>query len=162
MLGNQKWPVAGFSWGAVIPVDGLEIHIGTVLGKRPAGLETALRLRGVKRIVYFHEFAVLKQFRGGLDPVRFLLRPGLELGLAQGVRQTLFWSTPGSKIVPLSLYMGYEPIFRLEVKRKEIIFLFNHNFLPLLKIAQNLEGRPVARFMRVSSRILGKRKRARK
>jgi len=160
MQGNERWPIGGFAWGALLPVNALELRIGEALGTRPIGLEGILRARGVDRVVYFDEFAILRQFRRGLNPIRFLLQPGLELGYQHGVHRTLFWSTPTSRVVPLSLYMGYQPVFSTEAEGKEIVFLYNENFLPLLKMAQNFDWRRAAKIMRVTSRILG-RKRAR-
>ncbi len=163
MCGNEKFPVVGFSWGSMIPVKTLEKRVEGALTEKPVGLEELLQERVVgEQIVYFDEFAILRQFRTGLEPIRFLLRPGLELGWTCGVHQTMFWSTPRSNIVPLASYMGYEPIFRIEEGKKKIIFLYNQNFLPLLKVAQHLRGRQIVRIMQIASRILGKRKRTRR
>lgn len=153
LQGNEEFPVGGFAWGRILAIRELEDHIGPALGVKPLGLEKCLakKSKGDERILYFHEFAILRQFRKGLSSVMLLIRPGFEFGWVQGVRQTLFWSTPNSKIVPLSLYMGYEPIYKTEAGGKEIIFLLNPDFLPLLKIIQRAGERAVARWMRLIS-----------
>lgn len=159
MKENEEWPVVGFSWGAVLPVEALEARVGTALGMEPVGLEQELRVRGVDRILYFDEFAILRQFRGSIiNSIRFLLRPGFELGYQLGVCQTLFWSIPAAKIIPLSLYMGYRAIFSIEVEEKEIIFLYNDNFLPMLKLGQNVDWRRIARVILKTSSVLGRQK----
>jgi hypothetical protein len=156
MQGDEKFPVGGFSWGAVVPVGTLETRIGQALLKQPTGLTKILQNRGMDEVLYFDEFAILRPFRRGLEPIRFLLRPGLELGLGYQNRmhQALFWSIPNSKIVPIALYVGFEPVFQFEAEGKEIIFLLNPNFLPLLKIAQSVKGKRIAQLMKVISRFL--------
>lgn len=154
MQGDEKFPVGGFSWGAVVSVGALETRVGQALLKQPTGLTKILQKQGMDEVLYFDEFAILRSFRRGLEPIRFLLRPGLELGYQNRVHQALFWSTPSSKIVPLALYVGFEPVFQFEVGGKEIIFLLNPNFLPLLKLAQSTKGKRVAQFMKAISRFL--------
>jgi hypothetical protein len=153
MEGDQEWPVAGFSWGAILSVEGLELIVESALGKRPKGLEKILRQKGIDQIVYFYEFGIISKFRKGLKPICFLLRPGLEIGWSRGIRQTLFWSTPESKIVPLALFMGYEPIFYLNKGEKKIVFLLNPDFRPLLKIVQTLPLGWVVKWMKIFSHI---------
>ena len=97
-------------------------------------------------------------FRRGTEPVRFLLRPGLEIGYDKGVLQTMFWSTPKSKIVPLALYMGYRPIYGIDARGKEIVFLLNRNFVPLLKVTQCLQAAKIEKVLAFVSRIAGRRK----
>jgi len=153
--------VSGFSWGALVSLEHLESRIEPALGIRPVGLAEALRKQGTERLVYFDELAVLESGRGGPDPVRFLLRPGLELGHGLGVFKTMFWSTPKSKIVPLATYMGYRPIFEVEHGGKEIVFLLNSDFLPLLKVTQYLSPSKIVRVMRFVSLFLqGRRNKA--
>lgn len=156
LKGNQDFPVAGFCWGRIMRISELEKHIKSALGESPVGLEENLlkKTRKDERILYFHEFAVLRRFRKGLEQIRYLLRPSLEYGWLQGVHKTLFWSTPESKIVPLSLYMGYEPIYKTNILKKQIIFLFNPAFSPLLKINQRIKGRTVAKAMGFIARLL--------
>ncbi len=150
--------VTGFSWGAVLSVRGLEQHIAKALGRYPQGLEEFLLNRQIERIVYFHEFAIIRKFRKGIEPVRFLLQPGLELGYEAGVFSTLFWSTPRSKIVPLAPLMGYEALpLELNKEDKEIVFLFLPDFRYLLKIAQNKKNGAVILIMRHSFRLLNQR-----
>lgn len=155
MDGNKEWPVGGFSWGAIIPIEDLENRVRKALGSAPKGLIEVIKHREKgEKILYFDEFSILRPFRRGVEPIRFLLRPGLEMGAKQGVFQTLFWSTPESRIVPLSIYMGYEPIilgFQPEEKKKRIIFMYNPNFTSLLKITQKVRG--VVRIMKIISSL---------
>ncbi len=150
--------VAGFSWGRIVEVTKIEAEVESALGAVPEGLFRSLWVRGVKKVLYFHEFAILKEFRGEIDTIRFLLRPGLEMGERRGVNSTLFWSTPDSKIVPLALYMGYEQIFRMELE-PPVVFLYNPDFGPLLKVTQVFSSEKIAWVMRSASRFLGTGKR---
>ncbi len=138
MQGNENL-ISGFSWGALVKIHELASRVSLSIGSTMDNLEDIVALVGPGRIVYFDEFAILSGFRRGVDPVRFLLRPALELGYRQGVTRTIFWSTPGSRIVPLAKMMGYEIIGRrnLRSKEKEIIFLFHSNFVPMLKLIQH-------------------------
>lgn len=146
--------VGGFSWGAILPIEKIESEIKAALQKEPTGLEALLRKgKRAQKVVYFHEFAALRRFRKGIDPLRFLLRPGLEMGYEQGVCQTLFWSTSASKIVPLTLYMGYQSVLKLKTREKEIVFLLNKDFQPILKLTQNMKADKWANLMKVTARI---------
>jgi len=153
LRGNENFPVAGFCWGRILKVDELETHIEPALGVKPIGLENSIRKLAGKdeRILYFHEFAILRQFRRGIEPLRFLLLPSLQFGWLQGVNKTLFWTSPESKIFPLSLYMGYRPILETKAKEKKIYFMYNPDFRSLLNIAQRIKERRVAKIMRFTS-----------
>lgn len=155
--GNEEWPVAGFAWGAIISLNEVEIRAEKALGQLPSGLlEIIKKEKKGDKILYFDEFAIISSFRKGLEPIRFLLKPALEFGVKEKVFQTIFWSTPESKVVPLARFMGYKTIFEClpEKKKNKIIFLYNPNFQPLLKIAQKINSKDVARFMRIASKIL--------
>ena len=162
-------PVVGFAWGDVVQVSSLGQRAGSALGIRPAtltGLQHELRCKGVERLLYFDEFAILASWRGGIEAIRGLLRPGLELGHGRDVRAMLFWSTPTSAIVPLAEVVGFEPILRItpgESGEKEVVFLFTTDFWPVLKLAQSVSSHWVRRLFSLTSRIAGRsRKRTRK
>jgi len=160
LRGNADSPVAGFCWGGILNVGELEEHITPALGARPVGLQNALmRVAGDDRILYFHEFAILRAFRGGVEPLRLLLLPSLQFGWTQGVKRTLFWTTPASRIFPLSLYMGYEPIWKTESKGKDIFFMYHPNFAVFLRIIQRINGPSVAKIVRLNSRLFSRRMR---
>lgn len=140
--GGTQNPVGGLCWGALIPVEEVEKEAFSSLGVKPEGLEKVLREKGVKRLLYYHEVALLSRFRRGPEPVKFLVRPGLELSFSHGVRANMFWSTPDSKIVPLTRLLGYEIIFRTKNEHgAEIIFMFNPDGRANLESAQNFTGK---------------------
>jgi hypothetical protein len=151
MEGNERWPVAGFAWGALTGIEELEERIGEAIGLPLRGMDEVFKAHRIDKILYFDEFAILQPFRRGLEPIRFLLRPGLELGMREGVSQTLFWSTPESRITPLALLTGYEPILRIGAGKKEIIFLFHPDVLSLLKMTRMMKQSTAAKIMRLSS-----------
>jgi hypothetical protein len=163
MEGNQKMPIAGFAWGEILHPTQIGYRIAKALQKSPADFDQLVNeflRRGVSRLVYADEFAIVARFRNGIDPVRGLLQPWLEWAwLENQVISCLFWTTPASPIYKLGLYMGFEPIFWTQVGDKDIVFIFNKDFRPLLKICQNLETRKIARLMVMAEKILGHRKR---
>lgn len=156
MKGDQNLPVAGFSWGALLEIELLPERIAHSLKidiNEFKDLIVFFKKRKINKIVYFDEFAIDRAFRGGINNIRFLLMPGLELGSKNSVYQTMFWSTPKSKIVPLATYMGYEIVYKKIVNDKEIVFLFHPNFYSLLEIAQRLKDEHIKFFMRIVSII---------
>ncbi len=162
MAGNEKMPVVGFAWGEILNPYQLENRISKSLGKSPTDfnqLTNQLLRRNVNRFVYADEFAIVAGFRNGIEPIRGLLQPWLEWAwLERQVISCLFWTTPASPIYKLGLYMGFEPIFRTQVEEKDIVFIFNKDFRPLLKICQNLDTRRGIRLIIVVEKILGHKK----
>ena len=77
--------------------------------------------------------------------------------MVAGIRTTIFWSTPESRIVPLARYVGFEPVFRIEADDKGIVFLCQPDFRPLVKMMQNLDWRQISRIMTTTSRLAGKK-----
>ncbi len=160
MDGNPENPIAGFSWGSLIETGSVAERIKANLlmkaesvdEQKIQSIENLLKEKSDK-ILFYDEFAVLKEFRGGIDPIRFLFRPGLEMAFEQGVRQTIFWSTPESNIVPLAIFMGFKPIRTIEVGGKKIVFLYNADFRSVLKIAQSISTVKVKRIMSIASRF---------
>lgn len=159
MEGNEEFPVGGFCWGAVIPVAEIEERVALARPgasrEKVQGLIKTLYQKGLgnSKLLFLDELAVLRPFRGSLSPIQFLLRPGLELALEGRIKAALFWSSWESKIVPLAVYMGFEPVGNIN----GIIFLLNRDVTPLLKIAQNFDPRGATRIMSLTSRIIKKR-----
>ena len=166
MEGNLEMPIAGFAWGEILHPNQLGYRIGKALQKTPADfdhLANKLIRRGVNRFVYADEFGIISSFRSGIDPVRGLLQPWLEWAwLEKQVFACLFWTTQSSPIYKLGLYMGFEPIFRTQVEGKDIVFIFNKDFRPLLKVCQNLKTRQIVKLLTAAEKILGHRKKRRK
>lgn len=154
MKGDNLLPVCGFSWGAVLAVELLPSRIEKALKISDGSfgnLVTFFNKHGVKKIVYFDEFAIDSSFRRGVNPIRYLLMAGLKLGRKDNVYQTMFWTTPESKIMALSVLMGYQPILKKNVRGKEIVFMFNPSGLSLLKIAENIGDKYIKFFMKTIS-----------
>ncbi|XOB40862.1 MAG: hypothetical protein ACKKMW_02230 [Candidatus Nealsonbacteria bacterium] len=158
MGGNFENPVTGFSWGSLIDTDsvaeriksGLLTKAESVDEQKVQSIENFLKKRSDK-ILFYDEFAILSQFRGGVDQIRFLFRPGLEMAFEHGVKQTIFWSTPESKIVPLAIFMGFRPISTIMISGKKVIFLYNSDFRSVLKIAQSMPAKKIKKIMSLFS-----------
>jgi hypothetical protein len=158
MLGDKTNPVAGFCWGSVISPQEIPDRIIQArfenVEEGKVNTEKLLKLLGEKPILYIDELAVLSPFRRKIAPIQFLLRPLLELGWQAGICQALFWTSASSKIRPLATYMGFYPLTKIE----DLVFMFNPDFLPLLKIAQNLDSKRIARIMGFTSKLIGDRR----
>ena len=160
--GDEEMPVAGFAWGAILNPTELKYRVSRTL-KKPLNdfndLVNSLFARHIDKLVYADEFAIVARFRNGIDPVRGLLQPWLEWAWFENqISSCMFWTTPASPIYKLCLYMGWEPIFWTKDGSKDIVFILNQDFRPLLKICQNLDTRKIARLMIVAERILNRRK----
>ncbi len=147
--------IVGFCWGAVIPTYQIPERVARAPfyhnikegSKKAEGLLTFFSKEG--QVLYLDELAVAKESRGGLAPIQFLLRPLLDFGWQKGAKRALFWTSDESKIKPLSLYMGFEPIYKID----KIVFITTPNILPLLKLAQCYEPNKISKIMRITSRI---------
>lgn len=120
--------VRGFVWGEIIETKDAGERASQAMSIE--GKSFSLPIPNQK-ILYCDEFALLPSARRGPEPVKYLLQKTLEIGMEENVNSTLFWSTPGSKIVPLAIMMGYE---KISTENKKIIFLYNPDFKALLKI----------------------------
>ncbi len=134
LLGEE---VAGFSWGAIIDKKDIVTRATDAIGTSKCSLFLDKKER---RVLYCDEFAIAAKGRRGIDPVRFILRKFLEYAHNKGVKETIFWSTPASKIVPLAKTMGYEECGKADINGKRIVFLVNKNFISLLKITRNIKA----------------------
>lgn len=156
MRGDSSLPVCGFSWGTILPIGLIPSRIEKALKIKDSSFEDLIiffKKRGVQKITYFDEFAIDSSFRRGINPVRYLLLAGLRKGCENGVHQTMFWTTPESKIMALSVLMGYEPILKKNIRGKEVVFMFNPSGLSLLKIAENIGDKYIRFFMKVVSSV---------
>jgi len=163
-MGDSKFPICGFSWGAIIKTTSVASRVirGLLLSSdieyeqdirsQAQELEKILTEKG-EQILFYDEFAILPGYRSGVDPIRFMFRPGFEMAFEQGVRRVIFWSTPESKIVPLAIFMGFQPILKLDIGEKRIVFLYSKDFVSLLKAAQSIESRKVKRVMSFLSKL---------
>ena len=162
MEGDLETPIAGFAWGEILAPTNLGERIAKALQKKPAEfdglIDMLLRFR-ITKLVYADEFAIVARFRNGIQPVRGLLQPWLEWAwLENQVFSCLFWTTPASPIYKLGVYMGFEPIFWIKDGNKDLVFIFNPDFRPLLKICQNLDTRKIARLMTMTEKVLSHKK----
>jgi len=153
----QEGRVAGFSWGAVTDPEGI---IPRVVASFPKQVEEASRglTEGLlpllpDRFFFWDEIALLPEARGGLEPIRWLTLPVLQFAWNQGVRGVLFRSTPEAKIVRLTRLLGFQVIWRREVRGLEEIYLFLSDLKPILTLAQRVDSRQVAKVMKLLSKI---------
>lgn len=156
MRGDEEQAVGGFAWGAVMPVDEaaartLEAHGFQTPGVREL-LDGAMR-RHIKgpRVFFLDEVAILREFRGGMAPIQFLVRPALEMAVSSDAVEGVGWTSWSSKIAPLSLYLGFSELI---AEVEGIAFLYNPDIRPLLRIAQNVNGQALERLVRSASRLM--------
>ncbi|MDY6794395.1 MAG: hypothetical protein SWK76_03800 [Actinomycetota bacterium] len=158
MEGNNEWRVGGFSWGAVVPAaeaarrtqeaHKLDDHKAQEVLRRR--LEATFR---GDKVYFLDEVAILRDFRGGMSPIQFLVRPSLEVAVDEGAVEGIGWTSWDSKIAPLSLYLGFST---LVAEVKGLAFLYNPDIRPLLKIAQNVNGQVLERLVRSATRLARK------
>lgn len=155
LKGNEAWPVAGFCWGVVATP--LEVYQRILAARSMDKNETVqkklslLLLNGTLKLddkfLFVDEIAILRAFRGGLSPIQFLIRPVFELGYQCGVHQTLFWTMRRSPIYPLALGMGFESVGEVD----GIEYMFHPNFVPLLKVLQNMKPERIRTILSITS-----------
>lgn len=158
MEGDEEQKVGGFCWGAVVPVE--DAASRTVEAHRFKGPEVheaiARKMDATirkEKVFFLDEVAVLRQFRGGMAPIQFLVRPALEVAVDAGAIEGVGWTSWHSKIAPLSLYLGFSTLI---AEVENIAFLYNPDIRPLLKIAQNVNGQVLERVIRSASRLVRK------
>ncbi len=156
MEGNSEHKVGGFSWGAVVPTEKaahrtMEAH--RFEGARIEELLSKKLSRIIKgdKVFFLDEVAVLREFRGGMSPIQFLVRPSLEVAVDAGAIEGVGWTSWRSKIAPLSLYLGFSTIV---AEIEDVAFLYNPDIRPLLKIAQNVNGQTLEKIIASASRLV--------
>lgn len=161
MFGDEEFPIAGFSWGAIIKrktiAERIAFALSTSITKNNyffSKLEKYLKKRKIDRVLYFDELGILKKFRSGTNPLKFLTIGGFEKARKEGIKQAIFWSTPQSKIVPIMKMMGFEEIAKIKVGKKEIVFLFSPNFFPVLKISKSLSHEQTSKVLKLVSSLI--------
>ncbi len=143
---EKESKVKGFAWGSVIKQGEMPKRAAEAM--RVAEYNFSIAVPNDKeKVLYCDELALLKEARGGIDPVRHLVKKILEYGLSKGLTATAFWSTPRSKIVPIAQMMGYHKCGGGVARGKEIVFLFNPSFTSLLKITKHLNSKHANIFM---------------
>ncbi len=123
--------VKGFVWGEIIEAKDVRERASRAMGIKEQNFSLSIPNQ---KVLYCDEFALLANIRRGPEPVKYLLQKTLEIGYKEKVNSTLFWSTPGSKIVPLAKMMGYEKRGVIDTRDKKITFLYHPDFRALLKI----------------------------
>ena len=73
LRGDELNPVAGFSWGQVMGIDNLKEKLKTLGVFFPDDLGREIGEKNVDKILYFYDLGITPGFRGGLNPIRFLL-----------------------------------------------------------------------------------------
>lgn len=148
MAGDGGDPVAGFCWGAVVPVG--EVHARVELAHPAADArrvdDLTARLRA-ERMVFVDEVAVLPRFRGGVEPLRFLFRPLLEIASEEGLG-VLCWTSPRSPIHAFLRHFGFRALGWAE----DIVFLWAS---PALAVALSTLARRLS--PRGARRLIGAR-----
>ncbi len=128
--------VKGFAWGSIVHREEITDRAARAMCLPPQQIK--LNLPKEESVLYCDEYAILKEARGGIEPLRHITKLFLIHGYNNSIRSTVFWSTPGSKIVPFTLTLGYEICGHTNTGNKKIIFLLNRNFISLLKAAKNM------------------------
>ncbi len=147
--------VTGFCWGSIINRE--ELLERTVKARYFDDPETVERtISPVVDLVppaflFLDEIAIKREWRGGLDPIRFLIRPLLYLGYIKGIKEVIFWTSPQSKVASLSKLFGFEILHRIE--RLNLIFMYHPNSIPLLKLCQRLTQDKAKLLAKIFSKI---------
>jgi hypothetical protein len=164
MEGNSEHRVAGFHWSAVIPLSEVPRRTVEAHQFKDDGVEEYLREKLSKAVkgplvLFDDESALLPEFRGGIAPLQFLIRYSYETAIASGVIEGLIWTSWKSKAAALSRFMGFNPI---GVEVEGIVFLYNPDIRPLLKMMQNVDGKHLEKiitlmdgFAKTTRRIFG-------
>jgi hypothetical protein len=146
--------VVGFAWGAVIPPVAI---IPRIVASFPQ--ETEEPSEGLKdlisrfreKLLYWDEIALLSKAQRGLEPLRWLTLPVLQFAQEQGVKSVLFRTTPGSKVVGLTRFLGFRRVFARKIGDLEEIYLYLEDLRPFLKITEFADSRKVAAVMKLLS-----------
>lgn len=159
MKGNEEFPVGGFCWSGIVPVEFVTQRTITAHGFSDPSILPMLEMKmreTIKRekIFFLDEVAIMREFRSGMSPIQFLVRPSLEVAVGEGAIEGLGWTSWKSKIAPLSLYLGFSKVV---AEVEGIAFLYNPDIRPLLKIAQNVNGEFLERIIRTASRLIGRK-----
>ncbi len=135
VYGDEK-QVKGFAWGSIVHREEVAARAARAMGLHSEQIK--LKLPKAKSVLYCDEFAIAKEARGGLEPLRYLSKMFFMYGYNNSTTTTIFWSTPGSKIVPFLLALGYAICGHTNNRSQHIVFLLNDDFTSLLKAAQNI------------------------
>ncbi len=138
--------VKGFIWGDLINPEMIKGRAARALGVDSSEINTFIPK---EKVLYFDEFALLKEVRKGPDPSRIMLRRSLEYAYNERVYSAFCWSTPESKIVPLALIMGYEICGETHIKGKKINFFYYPGFKPMLKMTMLADGKNTHKLMKI-------------
>lgn len=138
-LNDAGTEVLGFCWGVVDTPQKIAERI--VKNKYANDLKTAKLIEAKilgsfssdELIVYYDEIGILKEARGGLGPVSFLVRLGLERGYEYKARKALYWTAKKSPIYMICKLSGYEDLF---IAPDSIIFCYIKDFLALMEVIQ--------------------------
>lgn len=158
MEGDSERKVGGFNWGAVVPLEEVASRIKEAHEFESSGIEDFLeeRLKATikgSKVFFQDEIAILREFRGGGQPLQFLTRPAMEVAVHEGVIEAVAWTVRGSKMDPLSRYMGYSVEF---AEAGDIVFLYHPDLRPLVKLMQNISAEALERMVRHMSRLTRK------
>jgi len=157
--GNKEWPISALHWGAIISIDDLYQRCVDILGEDK---QTVLKVKWLQRLIrkktdevlFLDDALILPQFRkGGVDRIRFLFLRGLEEARKRKVKNVVFWTTTGTKALPFAITVGFDPIIKINVSGKRIIFLYHPNITALLKLAQNVGSKTIRKLMKLASLI---------
>jgi len=157
MKGDKENPIGGFAWGVVTKLPNIKERIlnARYRNNPDEGLEEIEKLshsllRVIKaekltltdtEILFGDELGVLSRLRKGVAPIVYLTRLLLEHGAECGCKRFLFWTSSKSPIYQLSRFMGFEDLHQT---KDGIMFLYNPDFSPVLKLFQSKSPREIA------------------
>jgi len=139
--------VKGFSWGNVLNKTQLIETLKSALGVSP-------KVKNIndEKVLYIHELGIRKQYRGGIVPLRWLLVPLFQKGLAEGVRKVIFWTAPFSPVCGLAFLTGCTVIDSVYKDGKKILIMMHPDLKSLLKLSLSSTMR-IKKFLNIAKKL---------
>lgn len=106
--------VAAFFWAQLCGADDVLRAIGTIkYAESLATPELLSELReaiGDRKVIYIHDFGVVREHRGRVRLTRLIGPPLWEIGARTGNGRVLFWSVPGTQVSVFARRAGFEEV----------------------------------------------------
>lgn len=149
--------VVGFSWGQALSPEGVMEVIREAPTLQEFAEEEWEKVEAVVResgntIFYLSELGILKEARGGIEPLRGLVRPLFVKAQAEGVDSALAWTATHSQAYGLGRLIGFEVVAQFG----DIVFirLPRSNLEALLPVLGRASDKELLRLLVEASKTL--------
>jgi hypothetical protein len=140
--------VKGFSWGNVLNKNQLIDTLRNTLGLNTKVIKNI----NDENVLYIHELGIRKEYRGGIDPLRWFLVPLFQKGLDEGVKKVIFWTAPFSPVSTLAFLTGCTIIDSVYKDGKKILIMMHPNLESLLKLSLS-STRKIRKFLNIAKKL---------